>query len=93
MESEGDFAKLVSVARTHSRSEVRVEAIEGLGGKENAESLATLKEIVDRDENVRVQREAVEALARIADGQSISILKGFATSHPKRDVRRERWSS
>ena len=84
------FGSLVELARNDRSTDVRMEAVETLAevGKPD-DALRVLRQIIEEDPSEDVAREAVETLGEIQDPGAAAILRGFARSHSRAEVRKE----
>ena len=81
---------LVEVLRTHKDVDVRAEAVESLADVMSAlETAKILSDVIRQDVEERVQKEVLEALADLKDGQGIAALIEIARTHADADIRKE----
>jgi HEAT repeat protein len=81
---------LIEVVEREPDRELRKEAIEGLGERDDARSLQALEKIInDADVGSELQRTAVEAIGERPEDEALPRLKKIAKTHPGADVRRE----
>jgi HEAT repeat protein len=81
---------LRELARTHPDDQLRMEAVKTLAETAaSAESVSLFKSLALSDRSEDVQREAIEALAELADGAGIDTLVELAREHPNVDLRKD----
>ena len=84
---------LIKIAKTHSKLEIRQEAVEALGEGATEDRLTqivtTLAQIAAEDRHLEVQEKTVETLAELPDGAGLESLMKIAKTHPKPEIRKE----
>src|SRR5207247_1172930 len=81
---------LLEIARTHPDPGVRRKAVKMVGDVATAEAaLGVLERLAQRDPDVEVQQEAVEALGHLGSPQAIAPLARLARAQPNAEVRDE----
>ena len=76
--SENDVSALVSLARSHSRAEVRREAIETLGNVHEESAVGALIAIARNDAYPELRRAAIEALGDQHNAVAFEALRSIA---------------
>src|SRR5437773_3794388 len=86
----GGVSALLEIARTHPDPGVRRKAVKMVGDVATAEAaLGVLERLAQRDPDVEVQQEAVEALGHLGSPQAIAPLARLARAQPNAEVRDE----
>jgi HEAT repeat protein len=81
---------VIRIAQTHANPRIRIEAIDELNDKTPSEVIDCLNGIVNKqDELYKVQREALEALARFEDDKALDMLIQIVKTHSSPRIRRE----
>jgi HEAT repeat protein len=80
---------LIHIANGEKESELRKNAIAGLGRIAGEKSLGALTNTLDSDPDTEIQKQAVVAISRRPRDEAIPILIRTARSHPKMVVRKQ----
>lgn len=81
---------VIRIAQTHTSPRIRLEAIDELSDRTPSEVIDCLNGIVNKqDELYKVQREALDALARIEDDKALDMLIQIVKTHSSPRIRRE----
>jgi len=81
---------LIQIAQAHTNPRIRLEAIDKLNDRTSSEVVDCLNRILNKqDELYKVQREALETLARIEDDKALDMLIQIVKTHSNPRIRRE----
>jgi HEAT repeat protein len=81
---------LIQIAQAHANPRIRLEAIDKLRDKTPSDVIDCLNRIVNKqDELYKIQREALETLARIEDDKALDMLIQIIKTHSSPRIRRE----
>ena len=81
---------LIRIAQAHANPRIRLEAIDTLSDRISSEAVDCLNQIVNKQgEFHKIQREALETLARIEEDKALELLVQIAQTHADPRIRRE----
>jgi HEAT repeat protein len=84
----GAVKRLTRIAETHSRSEIRSDALDELSSEGGDEAIPVLEQIAWKDQDEDLRESAMDALADAPHGKGIPALIKIAQSHPLVHVRK-----
>lgn len=81
---------LIRIAQAHANPRIRLEAIDTLSDRISSEAVDCLNQIVNKQGELhKIQREALETLARIEEDKALELLIQIAQTHADSRIRRE----
>jgi HEAT repeat protein len=89
-ETKETLNMVIRIAQTHTNPRIRIEAIDELSDRTSSEVIDCLNGIVNKqDELYKVQRESLDALARIEDDKALDMLIQVVKTHSSSRIRKE----
>jgi HEAT repeat protein len=80
---------LIRIAKTHSSSKVRSNALFWVGQRAGEKAASVLREAVDADPDAEVKAKAVFGISQLPNDRSIPLLIELMTTHKSRAVRKK----